>query len=205
MEAINQQSSQKELLINDINIETIKKKYYYKRELQIFCKTNKLQYINCSKQELENIIEYYLKTGNKLNIIKEKVKKIKLDSNNNITRDTKVVNFKLNKITREFFIKEIGPHFYFNSYLRNIMKNKITNLTYNDLIIEWIKQYGKKKYNRGVKNNISSQYNFLQFQRDFSLNEKEKSRKDCLIAWKLIKSSDYSASYENYKKIKDQL
>ena len=145
-------------------------------QLVSFCSTNGLSTIG-GKADLINRIEYFLQTGQKLAPIK--IKRIdRWDSDNKITKNTLVINYKNDAKTRSFFEKEIGTHFRFNAYLRQFAKNsnKDSNLTYGDLVKGWIK-VEEQKQNSSYKSSIGKQFEFNQFQRDFYGKEKGKNQK----------------------------
>jgi len=180
-----------------LNPELFKNCYWDKKELVSFCSANGLSTIG-GKADLVNRIEYFLHTGQKLASIK--IKRIdRRDSDNKITKDTLVVNYKNDAKTRNFFEKEIGTHFRFNSYLRQFAKNsnKDSNLTYGDLIQGWIKTE-EQKQNSSYKSTIDKQFEFNQFQRDFYAKEKGKNRKELVAAWQLVRSVVGPNTYEYY-------
>ena len=180
-----------------LNPELFKNCYWDKKELVSFCSANGLSGIG-GKSDLINRIKHFLQTGQKLAPIK--IRRIdKWDSDNKITKDTLVVNYKNDAKTRNFFEKEIGTHFRFNSYLRQFAKNsnKDSNLTYGDLIQGWIKTE-EQKQNSSCKNTIDKQFEFNQFQRDFYAKEKGKTRKELVAAWQLVRSVVGPNTYEYY-------
>ncbi|MCC2625974.1 MAG: cytoplasmic protein [Burkholderiales bacterium] len=173
--------------------------YWLKQELLKFCRDNKLSTTG-SKIELTKRIYNFLETGSRDTQTKKSVKKT-LDSINGLTLDTRVINYKNDAITRQFFKKHIGNHFHFNSYLRKFTnKNFIDKLTYGDLIKGWIAEEARKK-SSNYKANIDKQFQYNQFIQDFFINEKNKTLQDAIKAWNIVKTSSGVCNYEHYKQI----
>ncbi len=180
--------------------ESFKNYYWDKKELVSFCSANGLSILG-GKPDLVNRIECFLQTGQK--IAPTKVKRIGgLDSENEITQETPVINYKNDAKTRTFFEKKIGKHFRFNSYLRQFAKisNEDSNLTYGDLVKGWIKAEEQRK-NPSYKSTIDQQFEFNQFQRDFYAKEKGKTRKELIEAWQVIRSVSGLNTYAYYLEI----
>ncbi len=180
------------------NIEVFKKFYWNKKELIAFCKSNGLP-IRGGKIELSHRIEFFLTTG-KIEKSSPQIKRQgKWDSEQRITRNTPVVNYKNDAKTKLFFVDAIGSHFHFNAYLRQFSKipNINCNLTYGDLVDGWLKSKAEKK-SLTQKPLIEKQFQFNQFQRDFYAAEKGKTRKHMIDAWKMVRSVPGSATYAHY-------
>ncbi len=187
-----------EILTTAIDPETFKKFYWDKKELVAFCSAHGLP-SSGGKIELTDRIELFLKTG-KIPAPKIEAKRQgSWDSERQITRSTRVVNYKNDASTRIFFEKEIGKNFRFNAYLRQFAKsnNAASGLTYGDLVDGWIKAEIEKQ-NSKTKKAIDPQFQFNQFQRDFYAAEKGKSRDKMVAAWNLVRSAPGEATYEHY-------
>lgn len=184
-------------LTKDITAKVFRNFYWTKAELVYFCNMYGL-FSQGGKIDLTNRIELFLETGEIKNL-KKTNKNIILDSSKEITRETKVINYKNNAKTRSFFEKEIGPHFHFNTYLRQFANviNADNKLTYGDLVNGWINEEANKK-NSNYKSTIDKQFEFNQFQRDFYASEKGKTRKEFIKAWQLVRSAPGAATYEHY-------
>ncbi|HXH55579.1 MAG TPA: SAP domain-containing protein [Gammaproteobacteria bacterium] len=185
-------------LANPTNIKIFKNFYWTKQELIVFCKKNGLQ-VKGGKIELSHRIECFLATGK----IEKSPLQIrcqgKWDSEQGITKNTPVINYKNDAKTKLFFLENIGLHFHFNAYLRQFSKipNINCNLTYGNLIEGWLKsEADKKSFNK--KPPIEKQFQFNQFQRDFYATEKGKNRKQMIDAWKMVRSVPGSATYAHY-------
>jgi hypothetical protein len=173
--------------------------YYWKKaELINFCKENGLP-TSGSKFDLEILITEYIDTG----LCKESASKTRAsilkDSDNQLTVDTPVINYKNDAITREFFVKHIGAKFKFNAYLREFAKqtNLSVGITYGKLITGWLDYENKIKSSK-QKPAIAKQFQFNQFQRDFYAQEIGKTRQEFLEAWELVKSAPGPATYKHY-------
>ena len=124
------------------------------------------------------------------------------DASDPIIPTTPVIHYKNDAATRAFFVDQIGPHFRFNEYLRQFTKkeNITAGLTYGDLKEGWLRaETHKKQFPNEVE--IPKQFEYNRFIRDFSANEKGKSLKDAIKAWKFTKSKPGPNSYAHYKKI----
>ncbi|HEX4044430.1 MAG TPA: DUF6434 domain-containing protein [Gammaproteobacteria bacterium] len=191
---------QKPKLTQSISLDTFKNHYWLKVELIAFCKDNDLSATG-SKQEIIHRIEIFITTGRKIKPAPNSSPGTR-DSLQPITFDTPVVNYKNDAATRQFFVERIGQHFRFDAFLRQFSnKSNITKgLTYGDLVNGWLAEESKRNTPL-YKSNISEQFEYNQFTRDFFANEKEKSRSDAINAWKLIKAVPGARTYANYKSI----
>jgi hypothetical protein len=170
--------------------------YWLKSELIKFCRQHQLG-SSGSKNELADRIKIFLSKGVKTKAISQKKNKLR-DSVKPITRNTLVVNYKNDAVTREFFINQIGTRFRFNSYLRQYMdKNYIkSGMTYGDLVEGWLRAESS-----GEIKEISTQFEYNRFIRDYFANEKSKSLADAIRAWKIIKRTPGKNTYAVYKKL----
>lgn len=191
---------QKPKLTKSISFDTFKNHYWLKTELILFCKDNGLVTVG-SKQEIAHRIESFITTGSKMKPARGCSTKDR-DSDQPITYDTLVINYKNDAATRQFFVDHIGQHFHFDAYLRQFTKkNNITKgLSYGDLINGWLIEESKRDA-PNYKSNIGEQFEYNQFIRDFFANEKDKSRLDAIIAWKFIKTVAGNKTYAHYKSI----
>lgn len=191
------QNQTRPMLDKSINHKSFLDYYWLKQELLIFCRNNKLLTIG-SKSELTERISQFLKMGNKETCVNKSANRA-CDSSNGLTWDTKVINYKNDAVTSQFFKKHIGKHFHFNSYLRKFAKEKpMERLTYADLIKGYIAEEQLKK-DSNYKTKIGTQFQYNQFIRDFFLHEKCKTQRDAINAWNLIKSKPCPSTYDSYK------
>ena len=192
------------VLTKQLSSKIFKLHYWYKKELIAFCIKHKISATG-GKLELSSRIEYFLSTG-KIDKIIHKKSGQQFDSNNVITPQSKVINFKCDAKTREFFIARIGNHFKFNEYLRQFIKTRDLNstITYEDLIKGWIMFEENKKISTD-KPTIAKQFQFNQFQRDFYKTNKKSTRAEMLTAWKIVKSCAGPATYDHYLKLTNKM
>lgn len=171
--------------------------YWLKQELIEFCRKNQLL-MTGSKNELTERISHFLKTGKQNNHV-SKQSSNGLDSDNDLTFDTPVINYKNDAKTGQFFKKHIGQHFHFNAYLRQFAKERpLEKLTYGDLIKGWIVAESLKK-DPNYKTTIDKQFQYNQFIRDFFTHEKGKTQLEAINAWHLVKAKPGPCTYEYYK------
>jgi len=166
--------------------------YWLKKELIDFCRNYSLP-VNGSKKDLTKRIFKYLSTGEifktplEKNINKYKLKK-QLSLKSIIPYD-----YRNDEKHRAFFKKIIGRHFKFNTVFMNWMKNN-AGKTYKDAIIEWDKIYQEKK--SGKKYDISSQFEYNQYIRDFFKENPGLNLGDAISCWKYKKSQPGLNKYE---------
>lgn len=183
----------------NLDYELFKSFYWLKQELIKFCRTNKLLTTG-SKIELTTRIYLFLKTGEKEISLTKSTRKT-LDSANDLTLDTPVINYKNNLKTRQFFTKHIGSHFHFNSYLRKFTNEKpINGLTYGDLIHGWIAEEDRKK-SPNYTNTIDKQFQYNQFIHDFFIHEHNKTLQEAIKAWNAVKAVSGECTYEHYRQV----
>ncbi len=188
------------LLTEELTPEIFKEYYWDKKELVEFCSKHKIPAVG-GKLELASRIERFLESG-KVDGVTIRKRKYEFDSEKVIFSSRKVINFKCDTKTREYFVREIGQHFKFNEYLRQFVKvtDLEVNLTYGDLVAGWLSHELEKK-NAKHKPFISKQFQFNQFQRDFYNANKNARREAMLEAWKLVRSVAGQATYEHYLRL----
>lgn len=167
--------------------------YWLKEELLTFCKRYKIP-TSGSKDELTQRIYEYLKTGEILKPAKKRMNKSS-SKGTPITPDALIPEgYKNDEYHREFFKKEIGEHFKFNVPFMNWMK-KHPGKTYRDAIEEWNRIYKVKR--SGKKTEISSQFQYNQYTRDFYSVNPDAKRGDVIRCWKYKKSLPGHNRYED--------
>lgn len=181
-------------LTKDISLESFRDYYWLKAELSAFCRDNTIS-PSGSKKDLQERIEYYLKTGIKI----DKKKRNNAFKNRNksydpISLEKKIPeNYKNDKIHREFFKSVIGERFKFNVPFMAWMKAS-PGKTYQEAVNEWLRIESEKK--SGKKYKIASQFEYNQYTRDFFRDNPSKSRKDAITCWKYKKCLPGSNKYE---------
>lgn len=118
------------------------------------------------------------------------------DSDRPLRRDTPVVNYKSDQKTRAFFQSQIGPGFHF-TYLLNQYRLAHKNLTYGELIDEWVAERDRRR-NNDYEAPLAEHGKWNRFVRDFFADEKNhgKSLGDAAIAWNKIKKRRGNPRYQ---------
>jgi Domain of unknown function (DUF6434)/SAP domain-containing new25 len=166
--------------------------YCLKEELFSFCQNYNLPKSG-SKDELTQRIYEYLKTGKIIATPKKKQNKMQT-AIYTLSLEAKIPEgYKNDERHRAFFKSEIGEHFKFNVPFMNWMK-KNPGKTYRDAIIKWNSIFDEKK--QGKKTEISSQFQYNQYTRDFFSANPEAKRDDAIKCWKYKKSLPGHNKYE---------
>jgi len=181
------------ILDNKISVENFKDFYWLKVELVDFCRKVG---INSSggKIEISNSIINYLENGK---VVETKtIRKAKLPKPTApISKDTIIgIEYRSYKEKKEFLKSVIGSKFHFTVHLLDYFKINTGKKTYGDLINEWYKEQGWKKDPNYVKE-IAPQFEYNTYIRDFMNDNPEKSLKDAIKYWKIIKSKPGNNKY----------
>ncbi|MHC0035354.1 DUF6434 domain-containing protein [Pseudoneobacillus sp. C159] len=176
-------------LTKDISIEDFKNYYWLKEELQIYCREIGISATG-SKMDITKRIEIFLRTGEVISLIRKSRgnSKSKLTVLKEINLDTVITeNHRCSQEVRAFFKSAISPKFHFSTFIQNYIKNNIGK-TYRDVVAAWHEEEKRKK-DPAYQTNISSQFEYNQFTRDFFADPKNqgKSREDVIEAWNKIK------------------
>ncbi|HMT02465.1 MAG TPA: DUF6434 domain-containing protein [Burkholderiales bacterium] len=193
--------AQKPKLNKSMDHVLFQKIYWMKKELEDFCKENKLM-ASGRKEELTERIRLFLKDGKITEKKKAKPNRATADSNFKLTRNSLVKNYLSDNNTREFFKKEIGDHFHFTQQLNLFRENAIENgieLTYGDLINEWKKQYKLKK-DPAYKCPISNSCEYNKFIRDYYEANPRVKWDTVRLAWNEAKTYIGPHTYDEYVK-----
>jgi hypothetical protein len=118
------------------------------------------------------------------------------DSDRLLARDTRVVNYKSDQKTRDFFKSQIGPGFHFTYHL-NQYRLARRNLTYGDLIGEWLAER-ERRQKEDYQAPLAEHGKYNRFIRDFFGDEKNqgKSLSDAAVAWNAIKNNRGDPRYK---------
>ena len=122
------------------------------------------------------------------------------DSDKALRPETPVVNYKSDDATREFFQRNIGPHFHFTYHL-NQYRLANANLTYSDLIREWMAEY-ERRQDPKYRAPIASHGEYNRYIRDYFNDErnKGKSLRDAVVSWNAAKRGRGDRRYRRQKK-----
>lgn len=138
-------------------------------------------------------IEHYLKTGEILGIAVKKGHKKESGTEILSLESTISKEYRNDEKHREFFISVIGEHFKFNVPFMDWMKEN-HGKTYSEAVCEWKRIYEDKK--SGKKYEISPQFEYNQYIRDFFKYNPGLSKKDAVKCWKHKKSIPGGNKYE---------
>lgn len=179
-------------LHKNINPEDFLRFYWLKEELAAFCKDYNIPRSG-SKKELTERIYHFLKTG----IITGGVKKAgtpKSYKSIQLSLEAKIPEgYKNDELHRAFFKSVIGNHFKFNVPFMNWMKEN-AGKTYKEAVAEWKRIIDEKK--EGKKTEISPQFEYNQYTRDFFAANPHRTREDAIKCWKYKKSLPGHNKYE---------
>jgi hypothetical protein len=176
-------------LDRNLNAEEFKQYYFLKEDLKDFCRSEGLK-VGGSKQDLENRIIHYLKTGEKLK--EPLIKEVSNTSQSKITLDSKLgENFRCSEDKREFFENKIGKSFKFKVKFQKWLKSN-PDKTYRDAIESY-----HEIQNSNEKTKIDKQFQYNQYIRDFFEENDDKSLEEAIKCWKYKKSLKGHNRYES--------
>ena len=130
---------------------------------------------------------------------KSKILKQSRDSDKPLTRETRVINFKSDAKTREFFKSQIGPEFHFTYHVNQfrLANQGVPGLTYGQLVDEWIAERDRRR-SSSYQAPLAEHGKYNHFIRDFFADtaNKGKSLGDAAAAWNAIKNRRGEPRYE---------
>jgi len=193
-------------LTKNITETEFNKGYWYADEIKSFAK--EIGIANSSKlrkDELEQLIMHYIKTGeiknaDRKNVIKTGTK----DLNIGLTNSLPIINYTSNKQTTNFIkieANKIAPGLKIKSGVwyrlnrwREEQITKENKITYGDLINQFIDlNQTEKKFEKAA---VGRYINFLS---DFFANEKGTTRQQAIEEWKKLKTLDIEKDYKSWK------
>jgi len=185
--------------------------YWYADEIKAFAK--EIGIVNTSKlrkDELEQLIKHYLKTGqiknsNRNNVVKTGIKDIDKGLKTSLQvihyisnkQTTNFIETEANKIEPELKIKS-GAWYRLNRW-RDDQITKNNRITYGDLINQFIKLNQTNAKFEKVADGSGRYINFLS---DFLANEKGATRQQAIKEWKKLKKLDIPKDYKSWKQHK---
>ena len=177
----------------ELNIEldaaTFRSFYYLKQELADFCRENGLP-TSGSKAELTDRIAYFLDTGSVLKPTAERKTVVNIGT---LTEDTVIEpNIVCSEKHRAFFSEKIGKSFSFNVPFQKWLKAN-AGKTYGDAIRAYYRILEGKKQ---VKAEISGQFEYNTYIRDFFADNPGKSLHDAIVCWNYKKGLPGHHRYE---------
>ncbi len=180
-------------LDKSISLESFQNYYWLKAELIEFCRDNNLSATG-GKKELQQRIIHFLKTGERLVPAKKATNK-STHRRSPITLNARLgESYKNDELNRTFFKSVIGERFKFNVVFMKWVKQNY-EMTYQDAVNEWLKIEKEKK--SGKKQEISPQFEYNQYTRDFFKANPNRKRTDAINCWKYKKGLPGSNKYED--------
>ncbi|MEK9281144.1 MULTISPECIES: DUF6434 domain-containing protein [unclassified Bradyrhizobium] len=181
-----------------MSIEDFRQYYWMKADLQKFARELGVS-TGGYKPELASRIERRLLGKRAVAEPKQSSTKER-DSDRKLTRDTPVVNYKSDEKTRAFFESQIGPEFHF-TYQLNQYRFAHKNLTYGDLVDQWIAERDKRR-NPDYVPPIAAHGKYNRFIRAFFADPKNKgkSMKEAAAAWNAVKTTAGNQKYVRSRK-----
>jgi len=180
--------------------------YWYADEIKVFAKEIGIKnYSKLRKDELEQLIKYFIKTGQVKNSDRKNiVKSGKKDLEIGLTISLPVINYTSNKQTTNFIKNEadkLVPGFKIKSgvwYRLNRWRDeqiaKGKRITYGNLIDQFVKL--NQTEGKFEKITVGRFINFLS---DFLSNEKGATRQQAISEWKTLKILDIEKNYKSWK------
>jgi len=182
------------------------KYYWYRKELQEICKKLGIEY-DGNKIELNNYIKEYFNG----NIIKHQKKANIKKKNEELTIDTKLLDFgfALRNEYRDFFGEQVGvKNFKYTvdmvAALKKVRQTKDKNFTVKDLIDVYL---GKSDYAKHDKSSCQWNKFYQDFCKDNISNKYSNKMKTASILWGKVKESDLEKVYsrELHEQYKNEL
>jgi hypothetical protein len=182
--------------------------YWYADEIKRFAK--EIGITNSSKlrkDELEQLIRHYIRTGqvkntDRKNVVKRGTKDLDLG----LTTSLAIINYTSNKLTKNFIKTEtckLAPGLIIKSGVwyrlnrwRDEQITKGKKITYGDLVKQFIKLNQTDKFKKVA---VGRYINFLS---EFLANEKAATREQAINEWKKLKKMDVRKDYKSWKQHK---
>lgn len=163
--------------------------YYLKEELVAFCRREGLQ-VTGSKKDLNQIIKYYLETGEKLVIHNEKQ-----SAQNDLNLDSLIVaNMRFSEANRAFFKQYLGESFHFTVPFQRWLKKNV-----GKTLQEAINAYPTLQKNQV----IDKQFEYNTYIRDYFKDNKQGTLAEAILCWKYKKALPGSNAYERKDKYRE--
>jgi SAP domain-containing new25/Domain of unknown function (DUF6434) len=185
----------------NMNIQDLSEFYWMKAELHEFCRRLGLS-TSGGKIEIHQRIEHFLRTGKRENLSTRP-----MDTSSSapspegpFNMNTRVWgNFRCTREIRDFFEAVVDRRFHFSVVLQKFIKSN-PGITFQQIADEWARLRTLKK--SGKVYSIDSQFEYNQFTRDFFADPKNngKTRKDCIEAWKEVRSMRGARKYKSKAK-----
>jgi hypothetical protein len=198
--------TKKTKLIKNITEKEFDNGYWYADEIKAFAK--QLGIANSSKlrkDELEQLIKYFLRTGevknsNRRNVVKTGTKDIDIG----LTTSLPIIHYTSNKLTKSFIKTEAsklapglkiksGVWYRLNRW-RDEQITKGKRITYGDLVNQFVELNQTDEFEKVA---VGRYINFLS---DFLANEKGATRQHAIMEWKKLKTLKIEKDYKSWKR-----
>jgi len=184
-------------LDKNISINDFKDYYWLKEELVRFCRYTGID-SSGGKIDIYNRIITFLESGEiikRLNIKRTNITSNFDWNNEKLSLDTFITdNYKNSENVREFFQNMIGNHFKFNVDFMDWMKAN-NGKTLGDAVDKWI-DIAELKKDKNYKTEISPQFEYNTYMRDFLRDNPDLSTKDAMNSWKIKRDKPGVKKYE---------
>lgn len=181
--------SERSKMNKELGAITFRSFYYLKQELADFCRENGLP-TSGSKAELTDRIAYFLDTGSALKPTAERKAAVNIGT---LTEDTVIEpNIVCSEKHRAFFREKIGKGFSFNVPFQKWLKAN-AGKTYRGAVEAYHRILEEKK---NGKTEISAQFEYNTYIRDFFTENYGRSLEDAIACWKYKKSLPGHNRYE---------
>lgn len=182
--------------------EIFRQHYYDKETLIQFCRQNNLS-TQGLKNEISDRIELFLRTGEIS--CKKPFRKVMepFDSQQTLTLDRRVVNYKSDPVTRAFFAKHIPGFTGFSAHVQKWLKQRLANgelFTYADVVVEhnrFLKEKSEMKLSGERKKVVHDSCQYNQFFIDYTDDPDQKPH-TAIEAWQLVRNSAGDKTYKRY-------
>lgn len=182
-------------LTRDLNVNDFRNFYWLKEELQMFCRGNGIS-TSGSKIEITERIAMFLESGKILKPMRKRSTSTKKGKLEELSLDTVITeDHRCSQVVRAFF-KSIIPTFHFSTYIQNYFKENVGK-TYSNVVDAWYEEKERKK-DPSYKRQISPQFEYNQFIRDYFADpkNKDKKRENAIKAWNEMKALPGSNKYK---------
>lgn len=183
----NRHPLQRPSLTKSISEEDLLNFYWLKQELVVFCRENGLSTAG-GKFDIRSRIQEFLRTGHRTSPSSPLTTNKVFVAPQTFSLADRVPNaFRCTREARDFFVSQVGPTFHYSVKLQYYIKAN-PGITFQELLNKWQEHKDQKK-TATWKSSIGPQFEYNQFTRDFfnDPKNKDKSRADCIEAWKQIR------------------
>ena len=172
--------------------------YWLKAELSDFCREHGLS-ASGGKREIADRIERFLSSGERVARVEraapprsdpEAARRFNAMTADQLTMKTRIpAGFRCTQALRAFFERNVDPAFRFTVTLQSYIKAH-AGISFEELAAYWRSESAARKSGE-LKPAIAPQFEFNQFTRDFHADPENrgKTRRDCLEAWKLTRDA----------------